>query len=278
MASYHPIDTEKSNITTAGENVLQSIGDSKATLKGYIPISIKDVLLLICVLFLLLWPWVVLGLFSVSGGIQMPNGAAEYVVENPQLVSAFVTFIGTLNRVAATFLFGCAITRYGQEFIANNDEDKAITVFGVSALMAFRHMSVVWGLSDWKAIVGKGQRSLLVFLLFAALGGFAAIPSGTASLISPSSFIKSQIKELEGWELDFTSQDRECVLWLAEPGRYPLGWCRQMAQEATGQTAEEFATSAPPVRRQVQPQSPQATCLSEQIMLDILDSGRANTF
>jgi hypothetical protein len=188
-----------------------------------------DILLLLCSLFMILWPWGALAVLRASGGIELPDRIADSVVENPQLASALVTFIGTLNRITATFLFGCAITRYGQELIATKDE--AVTVFGVSAFMAFRHMSLVWGLSDCKALVEKGQRSLMVFLLFVALASFASIPSGTASLIAPSMFnITSPMGELTGQELDFTSQNGQCISWFEETGRFPSGWCRQMVR------------------------------------------------
>jgi hypothetical protein len=176
-----------------------------------------------------LWPWGVLAALSIYRGIELPQSIADSVDKNPQLVSALVTFIGTLNRITATFLFGSAITRYGQEFIAAKSGEEVLTVFGVSSLMAFRHMTLVWGLSDCKALVRKRHRFLMVFLLFVALASFATIPSGTASLIAPTVFvIKSRMGELTGWELDFTTQADQCVSWLGETGRFPSGWCRQM--------------------------------------------------
>ncbi|KAJ2936274.1 hypothetical protein H1R20_g824, partial [Candolleomyces eurysporus] len=206
-----------------------------------------DILFLLCILSMVLWPWGVFAVLRASGGIQMPNSLAEYIVENPQLVSAFVTFVGTLNRIAATFLFGCAITRYGQESIATKVGNEAVTVF------------------DWKALEQKPRRCILVVLFFVVLGGFATIPSGTASLVAPSRFHKSQMMELTGWELDFTVQDPQCASWLGESGRFPSGWCRQMVQDTAAPDSELFALSAPP-----------GICLSESKMLDIFDSGRGN--
>jgi hypothetical protein len=164
----------------------------------------------------------------------------------------------------------------------------------------------------------------MVFLLFVALASFATIPSGTASLIAPTVFvIKSQMGELTGWELDFTTQADQCVSWLGETGRFPSGWCRQMvcvtfstkmahveannaiamhaqdaatpvadisggsspqngyeqrySGQATGVTSDPFESSAPPIEKKCQQsQPPRAICLSENKMLDILDSGRDN--
>lgn len=87
-----------------------------------------------------------------------------------------------------------------------------MTVFGVSALLAFRHMTMVWGVRQWGQLVkGKG-RLLVVLMLLLSLGALALIPSGTASLITPGEFNKTA--DLKGTELDFTSDDSGCLTWL----------------------------------------------------------------
>ncbi|KAJ2926293.1 hypothetical protein H1R20_g10804, partial [Candolleomyces eurysporus] len=166
-----------------------------------------DICLLLAILFMVIWPWAFYGAISAKKGIQMPPGLSEYVLANPQQVSAVVTLLGTLNRIIATFLFGCAIVRYSQEWI-NIKEDR-VTVFGMSALLAFRHMSFMWGIGEWWALFRQGRRLVVLALLLLSLGGFALIPSGTAGLLAPGPYNKTSV--VTGREVDFTTEDSECL-------------------------------------------------------------------
>ncbi|KAJ2912779.1 hypothetical protein MD484_g7636, partial [Candolleomyces efflorescens] len=276
MASYSLITSEK---PSAPEDSADK--GAKANGRGRIPPFrlAGDILLLLGALFMILWPWGVLAAINSSGGIEVPDKIADSVANNRQLVSALVTFIGTLNRITATFLFGTAITRYGQELIATKAQEEALTVF------------------DLKALTEKPQRSLIVFLLFVALASFASIPSGTASLIDPSPFNLTSSTELTGIELDFTSQDSECQSWLAEtesPALTKVNVINMQAQDAAtpassisggytswwsisanGQPSEQFTKDSPPIERRA-PSIGLGVCLSENKMLDILNSGRDN--
>jgi hypothetical protein len=161
---------------------------------------------------MILWPWVFFGVVKAKHGIQMSNKLSDNVARHPHQVGAIVTFIGTVNRLIATLLFGKAVVRLGQELIAKNSQPE-VTVFGVSALLAFRHMTMVWGVRQWRQLArGKGRLAVVVMLL-ASLGALALIPSGTANLITPGQFNKTA--ELRGTELDFTSDDPRCSTWLA---------------------------------------------------------------
>ncbi|KAJ2912770.1 hypothetical protein MD484_g7641, partial [Candolleomyces efflorescens] len=198
---------------------------------------------------MILWPWVFFGVVKGKHGIQMNNQLSDNVARHPHQVGAIVTFIGTINRLIATLLFGKAVVRLGQEMIARGSQPE-VTVFGVSALLAFRHMTMVWGMRQWGQLVkGKG-RLAVVALLLASLGALALIPSGTANLITPGQFNKTA--ELKGTELDFTSSDPQCTAWFAE---------NQVTNDCDWQDYKNTSFT---------------TCLGENQMLDVLDSGRAN--
>ncbi|RXW15676.1 hypothetical protein EST38_g10179 [Candolleomyces aberdarensis] len=173
-----------------------------------------DICLLLAILFMVVWPWVFYGVVSAKQGIQMSQGLSEYVLANPQQVTAVVTLLGTFNRIIATFLFGCAIVRYGQEWISIKED--RITVFGMSALLAFRHMSFMWGIGEWWALFRRGRRLVILALLLFSLGGFALIPSGTAGLLAPGQYNKTSV--VTGREMDFTTEDSECLAWIENLG------------------------------------------------------------
>ncbi|KAJ2912774.1 hypothetical protein MD484_g7644, partial [Candolleomyces efflorescens] len=99
--------------------------------------------------------------------------------------------------------------------------------------------------------LARSKRRLAVVLLFlGALGASSLIPSGTAALITPGAFNKAA--ELRGTEIDFTSDDPGCLEWLERHRLTNLcDW-------------KEFGGTQ------------YTTCLGENQMLDVLDSGRAN--
>ncbi|RXW16872.1 hypothetical protein EST38_g8984 [Candolleomyces aberdarensis] len=197
---------------------------------------------------MLLWPWVFFGVIKAKHGIQMSDQLSGSVARHPHQVGAIVTLIGTINRLIATLLFGKAVVRLGQEVIAKKFQPE-VTVFGVSALLAFRHMTMVWGVRQWGQLVKAKGRLVVVLMLLLSLGALALIPSGTASLLTPGEFKKTAA--LEGTELDFTSDDSGCLTWLDE--NKPENKCDWKPFGNTSFTA----------------------CLGENQILDVLDSGRA---
>ncbi|KAJ2926290.1 hypothetical protein H1R20_g10801, partial [Candolleomyces eurysporus] len=212
----------------------------------------SDILLLVAILFMILWPWVFFGVVKAKHGIQMNDQLSEKVPRYPHQVGAIVTLIGTINRLIATLLFGKAVVRLGQELIAKNsakNSEPEVTIFGVSALLAFRHMTMVWGARQWRQLVKERGRLVVVLLLLLSLGALALIPSGTASLITPAEFKKTS--ELEGTELDFTSDESRCRAWLDE---------NKVENKCDWKTFGNTSFTA---------------CLGENQILDVIDSGRA---
>ncbi|KAJ2919653.1 hypothetical protein MD484_g768, partial [Candolleomyces efflorescens] len=167
-----------------------------------------DVLFLLLILFMVAWPWAIYGFFRSRDGVQMPStdSAIVYSIFNGTIL---ITFLGTLNRIIASYVFGHAIIRYGQERIAQNR--RHLTVFGVSALLAFRHKSFMWSVEEW-SMFRQGRRLAVVVSLAFSLAAFAVIPTGTTALLAPVLFTKNS--PLKGSEVDLTTNDADCVSWL----------------------------------------------------------------
>ncbi|KAJ2919625.1 hypothetical protein MD484_g767, partial [Candolleomyces efflorescens] len=183
-----------------------------------------DALLLLMIMLMLAWPWAFYGSISAKGGIQMSPRLAEYALTHPQLTNSIATLLGTFNRILASFLFGCAIVRYGQERAIQ--AGKPLTVFGVSAFLAFRHMSLMWGIGEWWELFKQGRRFAVIVSLFLCLGATALIPSGTAGLLTPGRF--NRTSDLSGREVDFTSTP-ECEAWL--DGTFQGEGCKYMTSQ-----------------------------------------------
>ncbi|KAJ2913317.1 hypothetical protein MD484_g7090, partial [Candolleomyces efflorescens] len=209
-----------------------------------------DLLLGLLIIIMIVWPWAFFGAVHAKHGIQMYGRLADTVDQYPQMSSAVVTFIGTVIRLLATFLFGRMIVRFSQEWIAASSEEK-VTVFEVSALFAFRHLalSAMFGITKEQLKNGKWRRKILVLLLV-CLGTFELVPTGIAGLITPGQF--NRTASLTGTELDFASTDPGCLAWLeANSVADTCDW------KSLGNT--QFST-----------------CLGETQMFDVLDSGRAH--
>lgn len=174
---------------------------------------VMDIALLLLVLIMILWPWAFFGVVQAKHGLQMYGRLADIIEQYPQKVGAVVTSLGTIIRLIATFLFGKLIVRFGQELIAASLDQK-MTVFGVSALLAFRHSSMVWGIGQWRQMKNGRGRWAILALLLGCLGAFALVPTGIAGLITPGQFNKTA--NLVGTELNFASTDPECLAWLEE--------------------------------------------------------------
>ncbi|KAJ2914085.1 hypothetical protein MD484_g6318, partial [Candolleomyces efflorescens] len=212
------------------------------------------------ILCLIIWPWAFFGIVSTMNGLAMHDRLVEIVTRYPHRVSTVATLIGTLNQVAATFLFGKAIVRLGQELIDRRRHDVDaegrrvqagdMSVFRSSCLSAFRYMSLVWGLGTWSGLA-KRKRQVLVLVAFLATWLVVQfVPSGIAGLITPGHVIRDT--EISAMELDFTSSEPECLTWMeANRVRNTCDW------KAFGSTRY-------------------TTCLVENQVFDVLDAGRAN--
>jgi hypothetical protein len=199
-----------------------------------------DVVLLGGILSLTIWPWAFFSVVSARNGLPMSDRLVEIVSRYPQRVGTVVTFIGTLNRLAASVLFGQTIVRLGQELVnrrrlkdnerGENPQQNAshrgnMTVFRISALSAFRQVAPVWGVGTWYRLGQAKEKKKLaaLVLLLATWGSVQLVPSGTAGLITPGQVIRNA--EVRGMEWDFTSSDPGCLTWMeANRVNNTCGW------------------------------------------------------
>ncbi|RXW22996.1 hypothetical protein EST38_g2858 [Candolleomyces aberdarensis] len=169
-----------------------------------------DIFLFSATLFSLAWPWAFFGTATAPGGVALPRSHADYVVDNPQRVSTFVAFVGSVYRIICAILFTFVIERFAQEWVRGREGiQDPISVFDVSVLLAFRHKSFVWEISEYKDWKVKG-RWMWVALLVLYTTMLAMIPTGIVALIAPGPYIVSS--HITGAEVDFSSNDSACLL------------------------------------------------------------------
>ncbi|RXW14446.1 hypothetical protein EST38_g11411 [Candolleomyces aberdarensis] len=164
------------------------------------------VLFPVAIIVVNLWPWILFGTLSTTGGIPLSPRLAAFAVGYPQQLHSLVTFISTLNRLAIVYLFGCAIQRYGKSLLAR----RPLSAFEVSALFGFKNLILPEEISHCRASAkSKGiVRGLLMISILLSI----LLLVGTAVLITPTNFKKTVL--LQGTELNFVSEDDGCLQWL----------------------------------------------------------------
>ena len=169
----------------------------------------SNVFLLACIFVMLVWPWIFLTTAWTLDGIQMESHIAKAVRDHPQSTSFAITLFGNIVSIIISILFSIAVVRFAQEWVKDNDH---LTVFDVSLILAFSQQRWPWSVKDSKYLLVP-NRLLAVVLAGVCIAGFALIPPGTTSLVTPVPFNRTWT--LTGTELDFSSNATDCVDWFA---------------------------------------------------------------
>ncbi|KAJ2915528.1 hypothetical protein MD484_g4873, partial [Candolleomyces efflorescens] len=186
-----------------------------------VPIMIAEVLPLLSLIKHVRSPRSIVAILTKVEGLGLRRRYANYVVANPQLVSAVSTLLATLNRIIFALLFNLVIDRYSQEWVRTRfQEDRYISAFSLSLLLAFKHQSLMWDFSEivrWK----ERRRWLWILSLLACITGFALIPTGIVALITPGPYAASA--SMYGEEIDLEMKGRTCTQWwndanFSQPG------------------------------------------------------------
>jgi len=182
--------------------------------------SEPDFLLLFGIFIMLIWPWIFFCIVWAMEGIQMNNHVTRVVKENPHATTYFITLICSIISMAVTSLFSLAIVRFAQELVTYRKP----TTFHLTALLALRHQNWPWGTSwkDVKDLMNK-KRWWPAALVVVCIITFPQLMSSTTSLLTPGSF--NRTATLTGTELNFSSNDTDCLAWFkAHPRSNNCDW------------------------------------------------------
>ena len=190
-----------SNTSNASES------DDQVPLCSFIPRGllhkIPDVLFIIGVLIMLVWPWLFFTAVWVKSGIKITHKVAAVIIQNLHTTTYLVTLISSVNTIIVTFFYSIAIVRFSQEWATHARTPKPLHL---RTLLALRHQR-------WRTN-GNGARSSwgLAVLVFVCFAMFPNLTSSISTLITPVRF--NRTSTLTGTELDFSSTARECVFWF----------------------------------------------------------------
>jgi len=180
------------------------------------PSSRLDILLLFVSFIMLIWPWIFFGVVWAKKGIQMDNHVAQVVTKNPHATTYFISLVSSIITVVVTTTFSLAIVRLAQELVTHH---KPTRPFHLTVLLGFRHQSWPWGISYLMA----EKRWPLAVLVVVCILTFPQLISSITSLITPGPFDRTAI--LTGTELDFSSNDTDCLAWFkANPRSNNCDW------------------------------------------------------
>ena len=159
---------------------------------------------------MLVWPWIFFCVAWAKGGLQMNNHLSKVVRNHPQSTTYFITFICSTISLIIGELFSLAIIRFAQELVTFR---KPTRPFHLTVLLALRHQTWPWGKSmkDTKYLMTKDRWWPAVSVMICALV-FPHLTSSTTALLTPAPFNRTAV--LAGTELDFSSNDAECLSWF----------------------------------------------------------------
>ena len=183
--------------------------------------TLPDILLLLGISIMLIWPWMFFGIVWAKKGLQMNNHVAQLVKEHPHATTYFITLICSIISMIVTAFFSLAIIRFAQELVTYRTPTRP---FHLSVLLAFRHQTWPWGksLRDVKYLMNK-DRWWLAALVVVCVVTFPQLVSSTTSLLTPGPFNRTAI--LTGTELNFSSTEPDCLAWFkAKPRSNDCDW------------------------------------------------------
>ena len=149
-------------------------------------------------------PWIFFGVCS--KGIPLPRNSI--VQKNPQLSAFIVTFIAALIQLAIIWLFQEAV----RTLVKTTQATPQYDLF----FIAFKNVTF----PSFKLYNDSVCLSVLLLVVFVAS---ALVTSGITALLLPINYPRSTT--LNGTELDFASNNTECINWFDNNGiSFKCGW------------------------------------------------------
>jgi hypothetical protein len=158
----------------------------------------------ICVflaIFMTTWPWIFFGALKRSGGLQLDRTSTMIAHENPKDTTFFLTAICGIISLILGFLHSAAVAKIATKQIIL----KNTTISLISFFVALKDRKL--GLPVFSRVK---PGLLLIVGLYVGVFMFAT-PAFTA-LLMPAPF--NRTVHLTGWELDFASNDIDCIDWF----------------------------------------------------------------
>ncbi|KDQ53375.1 hypothetical protein JAAARDRAFT_61397 [Jaapia argillacea MUCL 33604] len=220
-------------------------------------VSAWDVFKGVALIPMLIWPWVFFAIaFDRPDGLALNSTAENIVQRNPVDTTWVVTNIANVSAFLVTFLFQSAVKTF-LVVLVTSEPTKIFRVAFVSAAKAPSQSGALWLWANrrylWLVRSGKwGKWILLAILLLVYIALFFLILGGFTSLLTPRPIQRSST--LSGTELDFTSDDPNCLLWFDQNTPSDDADCKW-----TDYNGFSFSQ-----------------CLNLNQMVDILESGQTN--
>ncbi|TFK21361.1 hypothetical protein FA15DRAFT_717113, partial [Coprinopsis marcescibilis] len=185
---------------------------------------IKDVVILLTLIFMLIWPWVLWAIVYDRQGIKANKHIAKHIAENPQIVFFVVTLIAAGFRTLLAQLFSSAITRYARERIVRKD---LIEVNWLTTVNALRDQEFKWSWREYHRLFQFRGLYYFTQWVLTMLAFYLVVP-GLTSILYPTRFERSE--KLQGMEFDMSSRNPDCISWI-DSATQSLGRCDLQSSE-----------------------------------------------
>lgn len=148
-----------------------------------------------------IWPWIFFGAVFGLGGIEMHGHAGRVANNHAQDVTFFTTSISNCISLIIAYLFSKAVASVAQKWVVYKEMD----VSRVSFFTALKNRAAP------VSLFRQGRyRPFLIVVIYIAI--FIFVTPGITALLLPHPFSRST--SLIGTELDFASNDTDCISWF----------------------------------------------------------------
>lgn len=148
-----------------------------------------------------IWPWILFGVLKRLGGIQLNRTSTMIVHENPKDTAFFVTAICGIISLVLSLLHSAVVAKIAAKRVL-----KPTPLSLISFFLALKDYTL-GPPATWSQV----RRGLFPILVMYTGVFLFATPAFTA-LLTPAPF--KQNVSLTGTELDFASNDIDCINWF----------------------------------------------------------------
>ncbi|KDQ53313.1 hypothetical protein JAAARDRAFT_80728 [Jaapia argillacea MUCL 33604] len=201
------------------------------------------------IVIMTVWPWAFLAVAAATpGGLALNNKIGNLVNRNPTDTTWIVTNITNVLAMVVAYLFSSAARTLAIKWIGSRNSN----IWTLAFISAARSpgQALPWLYSNRSWLLAHSQRLQHAFALVLYFALFFLVLGGFNSLLTPHPITRTA--DLTGQELDFTSTSPDCVFWFENNALADdCNWLRYNGSSFT-------------------------TCLGENQMVDVLESGRSN--
>ncbi|KDQ53312.1 hypothetical protein JAAARDRAFT_197478 [Jaapia argillacea MUCL 33604] len=198
---------------------------------------------------LIIWPWIFYAVAAATpGGLAMNTHTGAIVNKHPTETTWVVTNVSNILALLVSYFFSSAARTLAIKWLGSRESNIWTLSFISAAKSPGQALPWLYSNRSWMLAHAQGLQYGLALVMYFVL--ILLVLSGFNALLAPHPITRTS--DLAGKELDFTSTDPDCIYWFENNA--PADSCNWQQYGNTSFT----------------------TCVGENQMVDVLESGRSN--